>query len=197
MTTSISICVFCGASTKVDVIYQDEALQLGESLAKKGLNLVFGGGKLGLMGMTADSVLRNGGKAYGFIPNFLDDIEGAHKGLTELHIVDSMHTRKCNMEKMADAFIILPGGFGTLDEFFEIVTWRQIGLHNKPIIVINTNNYWGALKALMKQVVCEKFARPEHLELVTFVNSSQEAITHIEELILKGLLPNKKECVKC
>lgn len=152
-------------------------------MAKKGFSLVFGGGKVGLMGVTADSVLRNGGKAYGFIPDFLDDIEGAHPGLTELHIVDSMHTRKCNMEKMADAFIVLPGGFGTLDEFFEILTWRQIKLHNKPIVVINTNNYWGALKALMKQVVCEKFAKPEHLDYVVFVNSAQEAIEYYEELI--------------
>jgi uncharacterized protein (TIGR00730 family) len=171
-----SVCVYCGSSVRADKIFQEAAYNLGKLLAQHDIVLVYGGGKLGLMGLVADGALENGGKAVGFIPEYLDQFEGAHKGLDELHIVDSMHTRKLKMSERAGAFVILPGGFGTLDEFFEILTWRQLEMHDKPIILVNINGYWDPLIALIKQVVAHKFADKSDAELAIVVSSIEEIV---------------------
>jgi hypothetical protein len=179
-----AVCVYCGASDRPDRIHKESADHLGTRLAQENIKLVFGGGRVGLMGILADAVIKNGGKAMGFIPHYLDEYEGAHNGIQELHIVDSMHTRKSKMAENSDAFIILPGGFGTLDELFEILTWRQLDLHTKPIIIVNVNNYWDPLISLMKNVVKHKFARFSDIQLVTVVRSVDEAVQVLLDLDL-------------
>lgn len=176
-----SVCVYCGSSMRSDKIYQDVAVELGAMLAQAGIQLVYGGGKLGLMGLVADGILRNGGQAVGFIPEYLAEYEGAHEGLNELHIVDSMHTRKLKMSERSDAFIILPGGFGTLDELFEILTWRQLRMHDKPIILVNINGYWDSLITLIQHVVTQKFAHPDDGNLITAVQSIEEIIPILQK----------------
>lgn len=175
------VCVYCGASTRVDEIYRQTALRLGEMLAKSGMDVVYGGGRMGLMGLVADSSLAHGAHVVGYIPRILEKFEGAHSGLSYIEVVDTMHTRKRKMAELADAFVILPGGFGTLDELFEILTWRQLQMHNKQIIIINTNNYWEPLKALIHNIIQEKFATPAHATFATFVNDVDEAIDKLLE----------------
>jgi uncharacterized protein (TIGR00730 family) len=175
-----SVSVYCGSSTLAANVYRDAAKRLGEILAHYDIQLIYGGGRLGLMGLLADAVLANGGQAIGFISHHLDQYEGAHTGLNELHIVDSMHTRKLRMSERGEAFIVLPGGFGTLDEAFEVITWKQLKLHSKPIILVNINNYWDPLIALIKQVAEQRFAAPEDIGLVTVVSSVEEIIPYIQ-----------------
>lgn len=177
-----AVCVYCGASDRLDLVYKEAANRLGILLAQENIKLVFGGGRVGLMGILADAVVNNGGKAIGFIPHYLEEYEGAHNGVQELHVVDSMHTRKSKMAENSDAFIILPGGFGTLDELFEIITWRQLELHKKPIIIINIDNYWNPLMALMQNVVANKFATTADIQLVTFISSVDEAMETLLDL---------------
>lgn len=140
-----SVAVFCGARHGHDPVYTEAARQLGSEMGQRGLNLVYGGGHVGLMGEVADACLAAGGDVVGVIPDFMVARELAMQNLTELHVTDSMHTRKALMASRADAFIALPGGFGTLDELFEILTWRQIGLHGKPIGLLNIAGYYDAL----------------------------------------------------
>lgn len=170
-----SVCVYCGHNPG-DEAYVKAAQDMGKALAKEKLELVYGGGKLGLMGIIADSVIQNGGRAVGFIPHHLDSREGAHTGIQELHRVDSMHTRKLNMSERADAFVILPGGFGTLDELFEIITWKQLKLHDKPIVIVNINGYWDNLEKLMHHVIDHKFALPEHRYIFRVVDRIEEVV---------------------
>lgn len=177
------LCVYCGASDRADQKYKQSAIDLGKLIGIHNLGLVYGGGRLGLMGLVANATLEHGGKVIGFIPEHLDSREGAHPGLTELHIVDTMHTRKMNMAIQADMFIVLPGGFGSLDELFEIITWRQINLHHKPVAVINIDGYWNPLKALIDKVVDEKFAHEEHRHIVNFVETPDEAIQLAKKLL--------------
>ena len=153
-----SICVFCGASLGADPAFKDAAEDLGTRMAAQGIRLVFGAGHVGMMGTLADAVLAGGGEAVGVIPEFLRDKELAHQGLTELHVVDSMHTRKRMMFDLSEAFIALPGGLGTLEEVFEMITWRRLEQHSKPIILINTNDYWQPFDALVSNVVENGFA---------------------------------------
>ena len=176
MTPIKNVCVYCGASTRVDQLYRDAAARLSEVLALAGYNIVYGGGRLGLMGVVADNAIAHGAHVTGFIPKLLEKYEGAHPGISDLHVVDSMHTRKQKMSDLADAFIILPGGFGTLDELFEITTWRQLQLHDKPIIVVNINGYWDPLKALIHKIVEDKFAIPTHGQFIQFVDHPDEIL---------------------
>ncbi|MBY0462041.1 MAG: TIGR00730 family Rossman fold protein [Alphaproteobacteria bacterium] len=169
-----NLCVYCGASEKADDIYRQAAINLGSLIGVNNHGLVYGGGRLGLMGLVANAVLDNGGKVFGFTTRLLDEREGAHPNLTELHIVDSMHTRKLKMSELADAFVILPGGFGTLDELFEIITWRQLNIHKKPIIILNINGYWGPLVNLMQQIIKEHFAHPEHIDYITVLEKPEQ-----------------------
>jgi len=151
------IAVFCGSSTGASPMYLEGAAELGKELAKRDLELVYGGSCVGLMGAVADAVLENGGKAIGVLPNFLAKKEIAHKGLSELIVVDSMHERKAKMADLADGFITLPGGAGTLEEFFEIYTWAQLGLHQKPCGILNTNNYYDPLIRLIHHMADAAF----------------------------------------
>lgn len=176
MTAIRSVCVYCGSSLGESQIYTAQAQILGRRLAENGIRLVYGGGRIGLMGVIADAVMKAGGEVVGIIPNHLHDWEVGHTGLTELHVVDSMHTRKRMMVDMSDAFIAMPGGVGTLDEFFEVVTWRQLKLHDKPIIVLNTEDYWHPLLALVEAVIERGFARRTTANLFTVVEDAEAVV---------------------
>ncbi|MBC8007309.1 MAG: TIGR00730 family Rossman fold protein [Prolixibacteraceae bacterium] len=160
------VCVFCGSSAGVRQDYANAARGLAVALARRGLELVYGGGNVGLMGVLADSMLHAGGQVIGVIPQSLVAREVAHHGVSELRIVETMHQRKALMCELSDAFIALPGGFGTLDEFFEILTWSQLGIHGKPSGLLNVSGYYDALLAMLDHAVVERFLRPTHRELV-------------------------------
>lgn len=147
------ITVFCGSSFGTEEIYKEQATLLGQTLAKQNIELVYGGANVGLMGAVADGVLIEGGKAIGVLPNFLRSKEIAHLGLTELILVESMHERKTKMNDLCDGVIALPGGFGTLEELFEMLTWAQLGLHKKPIAILNIDGFYDALIELLKVMV--------------------------------------------
>jgi uncharacterized protein (TIGR00730 family) len=160
------ICVFCGSSVGARPRYAAAARELGRTLAGRGLGVVFGGGKVGLMGVLADAALAAGGEAIGVIPEALVAREIAHNGLTELRVVRSMHERKTLMADLADAFIALPGGYGTFEEFFEAVTWTQLGIHRKPCGLLNVDGYYDALLALLDRAVSDGFIRGVNRSLV-------------------------------
>jgi uncharacterized protein (TIGR00730 family) len=154
-----SLCVYCGSSGAVDEKYRAVAVELGEALALARIEVVYGGGRVGLMGLLADAMLAGGGALIGVIPARLRDAELAHQGASELIVVGSMHERKRLMAEQADAFAVLPGGIGTLDETFEIVTWRQLGLHDKPIFLVDVAGYWRPLIDLFDHLMVQGFAR--------------------------------------
>ena len=154
-----AICVFCGSATGKNSKYIETARKLGRHLAELNIKLVYGAGNIGLMGQIADACLGAGGQVLGVIPDFLKDKEVCHTGLTELIVTATMHQRKEIMEKRSDAFIVLPGGFGTLDEFFEILTWRQLGLHNKPIAIFNPDGYYNHLLQHIRHMNDQAFFR--------------------------------------
>lgn len=171
-----SICIFCGSSMGNRSIYKEAAHAMGEAIACRGLSLVYGGGNVGLMGMVADAALAAGGEVIGVIPKFLVDKEIAHNGLTQLHVVDSMHDRKALMTELADAFIALPGGYGTLEEFCEILTWAQLGLHQKPQGLLNVEGYYDPLLQLFDRAVTEEFLKSELRSLVLESSSSEDLL---------------------
>jgi len=171
MTGIRRLCVYCGSSGAVDERHRRAAEQLGAGLAERSIELIYGGGRLGLMGLMAEAVLRGGGRVTGIIPAFLRDAEAAYQDVTELVVVDSMHARKALMAERADAFAILPGGIGTLDEMIEIISWKQLRLHDKPIILVDVAGYWQRLLALFDHLVAEGFARPQTLALMRVVPS--------------------------
>jgi len=154
------LCVYCGSAGAVDERYRAAAHDLGERLAKAGIELVFGGGRIGLMGIVADAAIAAGGRVLGIIPGRLRDAELAHQGVSELVIAASMHDRKRLMAERADAFAVLPGGIGTLDEMFEIMTWRHLGLHDKPIFVVDVAGYWQPLRQLFDHLAATGFTVP-------------------------------------
>ncbi len=172
--------VYCSASPRVDPIYKEAASQLGLLLAQNNLRMIYGGGAVGLMGTTAQAVLENGGEVRGFTTSLLVKIEGIQTNLSHLEIVDNMYIRKQKMEENADAFIVLPGGFGTLDELFETLTLRQLNIHKKPIIVVNFQGYWSLLKALFNSVIDQNFALPHERTFITFVETPQQAINYLK-----------------
>ena len=161
-----SICVFCGANFNGDPVLKQAVEQLAEVMASRDITLVYGGGKVGVMGILADAVLKKDGKAIGIIPQFLMDKEVGHTGLTELHIVENMHQRKQMMNDLSDGIITLPGGLGTLEEFFEVLTWLQLGLHNHPIGLLNVNGYYDFLLKQLDVMVEQKFLKPTNRNLV-------------------------------
>lgn len=156
-----SVCVFCGSAPGARESYTAAAKELGTSLAHRGITVVYGGGRLGLMGIVADSALAAGGRVIGVIPRMLIARELAHPRLTQQHVVDTMHERKTLMADLSDAFVGLPGGMGTFDELVEIVTWAQLGLHTKPVICANIENYFAAMYAMLDNAVTEQFVTPE------------------------------------
>ena len=167
-----SLCVYCGASSAVDRRYRDAAVELGIALAAGGIELVYGGGRRGLMGLLADAALAAGGRVTGIIPAAMREAEWAHEGASELVVVDTMHERKRLMAERADAFAILPGGVGTLDETFEILSWRQLRLHDKPIFLVDIAGYWRPLRALCDHLVESGFTaaiEPTLMEVVPSV----------------------------
>ncbi len=174
------LCVYCGAAEKVDKTYLDYAEDLGKLIAINDFNLVYGGGRNGLMGRVANSVLLNGGIVVGVTTSQLDESEGKPSGLQEFHVVDTMHERKMQMFLKADAFIIMPGGYGTLDEFFEVLTWKKLGIHNKPIIVANLNNYWDTLVGLLNHIMDTGFSAKQHSKLVQVATSLEEVMSIVK-----------------
>lgn len=161
-----SVCVFCGSSPGARASYRVAAERLATAIAKRGLDLVYGGASVGLMGALADAALAAGGRVVGVLPRALDRKEIAHVGLTELHVVDSMHERKARMAERADAFIALPGGIGTLEEWFEVLTWSQLGFHAKPCGLLDVDGYFAPLLALLDRAVHERFVTPEHRSMI-------------------------------
>lgn len=160
------ICVFCGASAGAQPAYAHAAGAVGRMLAARGIGLVYGGGKVGLMGVVADAVMAAGGEVIGVIPEALMRREVGHGGLTELHVVGSMHERKARMADLSDGFIALPGGYGTFEEFFEVLTWSQLGIHPKPCGLLNVGGFYDPLLAMVDHAVREEFVRPAHRELI-------------------------------
>jgi uncharacterized protein (TIGR00730 family) len=182
MTDIKSLCVFCGAAVGDDPVYRAAARTLGAAMGRRGIRLVFGAGHVGMMGILADAVLAAGGEAVGVIPRHLMDRELAHDGLTELHVVDSMHVRKQLMFDLADAIAVLPGGFGTLDETFEVITWKQLGLHDKPILLIDTAGYWRPFVDLISGITRAGFAHSNHARLFEMVATPDELFELLERL---------------
>ena len=172
------ICVFCGSSSGNDPKISEAAVKLGEMFAERNITLVYGAGKIGVMGTIAQSVLDNQGKVIGIIPNFLKTKEVVHLGLTELVTTDNMHERKLKMQEASDGFITLPGGMGTLEELFEIITWLQLGLHNKPIGILNINGFYNDLINLLKNMVSKGFLSEDNYNLLL-------VDTDIEQLLKK------------
>jgi uncharacterized protein (TIGR00730 family) len=158
------LCVYCGSNYGKSDAYREAARRAGAFLAEAGITLVYGGGKVGLMGAVADAVLSSGGEVIGVIPQSLAERELAHYGVTKLIVVDSMHQRKQTMANLSDGFVALPGGIGTMDELFEIFTWAQIGIHEKPFGVLNVNGYYASLFRFLEKMVEEGFMRQGHLD---------------------------------
>jgi uncharacterized protein (TIGR00730 family) len=175
-----SICVFCGSSTGANPAYRRAAESLGRAIATSGRRLVYGGGNVGLMGVLADAALEQGGQVIGVIPRHLVDLEVAHQSLTEQRIVDSMHQRKQLMAELAEGFVILPGGLGTLEEFFEVWTWGQLGLHRKPYGILNVASYFDSLLAFLDHSVSERFVRPDHRRLLLMAEDPMELLHRLD-----------------
>lgn len=169
-----SLCVYCGSSARVDERYKTAAATLGGLIAARGLQLVYGGGRVGLMGIVADAALGAGAQVVGIIPEHIQALEVEHTGLTELHVVDSMHTRKRMMFDRSDAFVILPGGLGTLDEAFEMLTWRQLKLHDKPVVFVDIDGFWRPFLRLVDHMIAQGFVRPENRDLFQVVETVEE-----------------------
>ncbi|WP_240375603.1 TIGR00730 family Rossman fold protein [Bacillus piscicola] len=169
------ITVFCGSSYGASPVYQEGAKALGKALAQRGITLVYGGASVGLMGAVADAVLEEGGEVIGIIPKMLEDREISHQHVTELVVVDSMHERKAKMAELADGFIALPGGPGTLEEFVEIFTWAQLGLHQKPFGLLNINQYYDPIVAFFNQMIEEQFLQ-EKYRMMAVVDSSPDVL---------------------
>lgn len=173
------ICVYCASSTKVDATYFAAAEKLGKLLANSGLELVYGGGSIGLMGRIADAVLEAGGKVTGVIPRFMCEQEWDHNGLTELIMTETMHERKEKMAFMSDAAVALPGGCGTFEELLEVITWKQLGIFTKPIIIVNINGYYDPLIEMLNRAIEQNFMRDLHRAIWTVVNSAEEVLPAI------------------
>jgi uncharacterized protein (TIGR00730 family) len=183
--TMKSICVFCGANFNGDPVLKQAVEQLAQVMAARDMALVFGGGKVGVMGLIADAMIANGGKTIGVIPQFLMDKEVGHTGLTELHIVDNMHQRKQMMNDLCDGIIMLPGGFGTLEEFFEVLTWLQLGLHHHPIGVLNVNGFYDLLLQQMDVMVQQRFLKQANRDLVITSADPIEMVTLMSNFTAK------------
>ncbi|MCF3629693.1 TIGR00730 family Rossman fold protein [Thalassospiraceae bacterium LMO-SO8] len=186
MSDISAICVFCGSRTGSDPAYENAARVLGRMMAERGIRLVYGGGHVGLMGVVADAVLDAGGQAIGVIPDFLKRREVGRDDLTDLIVTDSMHSRKQRMFELADAFVALPGGLGTLDETIEVATWKQLGLHAKPIVILDAAGYWGALSALLASVVKGGFAYGDIQTLWSVVETPEQVFDAIDAAARPG-----------
>ena len=172
-------CVFCGSNPGGEPAYTEAAVSVGRLIASRGGRLVYGGGRVGLMGSVANAALEAGGEVIGVMPRSLVEKEIAHNGLTKLHIVESMHERKALMEKLSDAFLLLPGGFGSWDEFSEIVTWAQLGIHAKPCGILNVAGYYDPFLAQIDRAVAEGFVRPAHRNIVLVASDAGTLLSRL------------------
>ncbi|QDT29761.1 LOG family protein [Gimesia panareensis] len=190
-----SICVFCGSKAGCDPDYQQSAQELGRLLAERKITLVYGGGSVGLMGIIADAVLEAGGKVIGVIPRQLATKELLHPGVDEMHVVDDMHTRKAKMSECSDAFIAMPGGFGTLEELFEVVSWVQLGIYLKPIGLLNTSGFYDPLLNMVEHCIETEFIKPKYRELIIADETPATLVDHLQRhqlpLIEKILNPEQ------
>lgn len=186
-----AIGVYCSSYNGLNEVYKKAAQELGEHLALHQMTMVYGGGREGLMGIVSNAVMSHGGRVIGFMPHHLKEKEEPNDAITELHMVDTMHTRKRLMFEHADAFVALPGGFGTLDETFEMITWRQLKLHEKPIIFVNINDYWTPLEEMTTNIFSQGFAKLEDQKCFQFVTS----IPEIFQVFLKAPEPPSHEPV--
>jgi uncharacterized protein (TIGR00730 family) len=182
------VCVYCGSSTGTEA-HQGLASTLGSELARRGIGLVYGGGNVGLMGVVADAALAGGGEVIGVIPEAMVPLEVAHEGLSRLIVVDSMHTRKARMAELSDAFVALPGGFGTLDEMFEILTWNQLGYIAKPAVFLDADGFWDALFAQIEHMSSTGLLRARHRGLAQRASTVDEAL----ELVAAGAPPTESK----
>lgn len=176
-----AVCVYCGSNFNGDPELRNAIKQLADVLVKQDIKLVYGGGSVGVMGVIADDVLQSGGSVTGVIPQFLMDKEVGHKGVTEMIITENMHQRKQKMADLSDGFIILPGGFGTLEEFFEVLTWLQLGLHNKPIGVLNVGGFYDPLFVQMEMMVKSRFLKPANRDLVFNEADAETLVNKMDE----------------
>ncbi len=175
-----SILVYCGANHGTNPAYRQAAVDLGKIMAERQIRLIYGAGSIGLMGTIADSVLENGGYVVGIIPNFLDRLEVGHKSLPEIHKVETMHERKAMMEQMCDGIITLPGGYGSMDELFEILAWSQLGLHNKPVGLLNVNGFYDYLLKHVDKMTEEGFLKPENRDLLVVSDDIEDLLQKME-----------------
>ena len=176
-----SIVVYCGSSPGTKPVFKEVAIELGQKMAARSIRLIYGGGGFGLMGNVADTVLKNGGEVTGVIPNFLAELEVAHKTLTEMHFVETMHERKYKMVTLARGVVTLPGGYGTFDELFEILAWRQLKLYDGPIAIINVNGYYDLMLQQLDRCVEDGFLKPENRALLIVAKSVDEALDAVED----------------
>jgi len=181
-----SLLVYCGSNPGLNPIYKETAVKLGLEMVKRGMRLIYGGGSLGLMGTIADTVMENGGEVVGIIPTFLDNLEVGHPNLTEIHVVNSMHERKAMMEEMCDSVITLPGGYGSMDELFEILSWSQLGLHKKPVGLLNINGFYNPLVAQLDLMVNEGFLKQPNREIIQISDSIEEVFK-----LMDGFVPQE------
>ena len=175
-----SLLVYCGANPGTKSIYKETTISLGQEMVKRGMKLIYGGGSLGLMGTIANAVLEAGGEVVGIIPDFLGKMEVGHPNLTEIHVVETMHERKAMMEKLCDGIITLPGGFGSMDELFEILSWSQLGLHSKPVGVLNVNGFYDHLLRQLDHMVEEGFLKQANRDIL-LISDSIEHLFHLME----------------
>ena len=176
-----SICVYCGSSDKMRPAYLECARQMGVTAARRGLEIIYGAGSTGLMGALADGAMQAGGQVTGVIPGFFNTPQLAHTGLTHLEVVENLHQRKARMAELAEAFVALPGGFGTLEELFEILTWAQIGLHSKPIGLLNALHYFDPLLTMIDHARVEGFIYAEHRALFTYAENPDDLLDAMEK----------------
>jgi len=174
------VAVYCGSSSGASPAYIEGAVALGQELVKRGISLVYGGASVGVMGAVADTVLQGNGQVIGVMPQLLIDREIAHQGLSEMYVVDNMHERKAKMAELADAFIVLPGGPGTMEEFFEVFTWAQIGIHQKPIGLLNVNQYYDPLTTFFNHMMKEQFLQEKYHAMLIVEPSSEELLNRFE-----------------
>jgi uncharacterized protein (TIGR00730 family) len=187
MRTFRRICVYCGSSDAVDERYKSAARAMGTLLARRGIGVVYGGGRVGLMGIVADAALAAGGEVLGVIPDKLQGLELGHDGLTELFVVDSMHARKMLMAQLSDGFIALPGGFGTIEEIVEVTTWSQLNYHRKPVGLLNVDGYYDPLIAWIRGAVSAGFIRPPHRDLLGSADTPEALLSLLAESKIPAL----------
>jgi uncharacterized protein (TIGR00730 family) len=177
----VRLCVFCGSSSGSKAIYLEMATRLGKALADAGIGLVYGGASVGLMGAVADAALANGGEVIGIIPQALQEKEIAHRGLTDLRVVGSMHERKALMAELSDGFIAMPGGIGTLEELFEVWTWAQLGYHTKPCALLNVDGFYDGLATFLNSLVEQEFVKPNHREMLIVEEQVESLLAAISD----------------